>query len=285
MNKKICSHLLFIITLSICFSINFISFLSYSNDLNQEIKKLSDKNNSRNIQVNQPLSYNNSIQTNIQTQPTPQQKELMKNDLNAANKFLEKKIEDDKKQKEIEVQKKSFNQKLKNSVFVEKKISLEYKNQQQPKKLYEREFSASNQHLPPIYFKSYYLALAFKAAEKNDFNSLRALLNTYSFLNGQNIEGDTILMHAIQHGSIDVARLLIAKGAFIDAVNNRQRTALHYASTLGDIEILKLLLSMGADYTIKDDINMTALDYAIANGQDFAAQTINLYIEDNKKHR
>jgi hypothetical protein len=159
---------------------------------------------------------------------------------------------------------------------------IDYHTQNPPKKLYERKPDNSNKHIPPVYFKSYYLALTFKAAEKNDNNGLNAVLSKYNFLNGQNKDGDTVLMHATQYNSLDSARLLLAKGAYVDAVNHRNRTALHYAATLGNLELIKLLLSMGANYTLTDDTNMTAVDYALANGQNAAAAMIKQYIEQNK---
>ena len=171
---------------------------------------------------------------------------------------------------------------LKKAEFVNKISSLDYHTQNPPQKLYNRSPTIYNKHLPPVYFKSYYLSLAFKAAERNDNNGLNAVLAQFNFLNGQNKDGDTILMSAIQHNSLNVARLLLAKGAYIDAVNHRKRTALHYAATLGELDLIKLLLSMGADYTLVDDREMTAMDYAHANHQPEAAEMIGQYIEQNK---
>ncbi len=160
--------------------------------------------------------------------------------------------------------------------------SLDYNTQSPPKALYERKQSPFNVHLPPVYFKSYYLYLAFKSAEKDDINGLNAVLSKYNFLNGQNIDGDTVLMHAIQNNSLNAARLLLAKGAYVDAVNNRKRTALHYAATLGNLNLIKLLLSMGSNYSLTDDNNMTAIDYAYASNQNKAAEMIEKYIRQNK---
>ncbi len=173
---------------------------------------------------------------------------------------------------------------LKKAEFVNEIANIDYHTQNPPKKLYDRSPSIYNKHLPPVYFKSYYLSLAFKAAERNDNDGLNAVLAQFNFLNGQNKDGDTILMSAIQHNSINVARLLIAKGAYVDAVNHRKRTALHYAATLGELNLIKLLLSMGADYTLTDDHDMTAIDYAHANQQPKAAEMIQQYIEQNKFH-
>ena len=166
--------------------------------------------------------------------------------------------------------------------MVDQLSNLDYHTQNPPRKLYERSDSVYNKHLPPVYFKSYYLSLAFRAVENDDNNALNAVLSQYNFLNGQNKAGDTILITAVQKNSLKSARILLAKGAYVDATNNRQRTALHYAAALGELEFIKLLLSMGADYTLTDDKDMTAVDYAYANRQQAAAEMIKQYIEQNK---
>ncbi len=150
-----------------------------------------------------------------------------------------------------------------------------------PKELYDTFITGENSHLPPVYFKSYYLYLAFKAAKEDNLNDLRAVLSQFDFLNGQNENGDTILMAAIQSNSIDSARVLLARGAYINAVNSHQKTALHYAATMGGINSTKLLLSFGADYTLRDDQDMTALDYATVNQRSEIVTMINQYMQQN----
>ena len=149
-----------------------------------------------------------------------------------------------------------------NLKLVENLMDLDYKVSSPPYELYQRSYTPANSHLPPVYFKSFYLADAFKAVVSNDINLLRALLNQSKFINGQNKDGDTILIHSINYYRLDIARLLLARGANIDAVNNRNRTALHYAAALGDFDLVKLLLSMGANFNLFDDLNMLAKDYA-----------------------
>lgn len=144
-------------------------------------------------------------------------------------------------------------------------MDINYETKLPPKQLYDRPDLKANRHLPPVYFKSYYLYMAFQAVEKNDLQELRAVLSKFDFRNGQNIEGDTVLMYAIEYQNLDIARVLLAKGAYVNAVNNRKRTALHYAATLGDMEAIKLLLTMGADMTLKDDRGKTPVDYARIN--------------------
>lgn len=172
--------------------------------------------------------------------------------------------------------------KLKKAALVEKLIQIDYNTQNPPRKLYEREGDMNNRHIPPVYFKSYYLSLAFDAVAKDDYNGLNAVLKKYYFINGQNIDGDTILIHAVRNTSVNAARVLLAKGAYVNAVNNRQRSALHYATVLSDVEMVKLLLSMGADFTIADDTGMTALDYMVNINDKEMSDLFDIYVKRNK---
>lgn len=225
------------------------------------------------------------LQNNI---PSVAQKPLANKSNNSAyDKMLEeKKLAESIQKKDMEAQNsamiKDLNRRDIDSALVKQLSSLNYKVQTPPKKLYNRNYSSINRHLPPVYFKSYYLYMAFKAAERDDHNGLNAILLHYNFLNGQNQDGDTVLMHAIRSNSLSASRLLLAKGAYVDAINKRKRTALHYAATLGNLDLIKLLLSVGSDYTITDDNNMTAIEYAYATKQDEAAKMIEQYIEQNK---
>jgi len=162
--------------------------------------------------------------------------------------------------------------------LVDKLMDLNYSVTTPPKKLYESKLSKENKHLPPVYFKSYYLYLAFKAVDNNNLDALRAVLERYDFVNGQNKDGDTLLMHAVETNHINIARVLLAKGAYVNGVNYRGRTSLHYAAALGDPEMVKLLLTMGANKDMFDDKNMTALDYAIEGQHSEVISILSKYI-------
>ncbi len=186
----------------------------------------------------------------------------------------------EKVNKNLTIDERIKQRKLRESRLVNELMNIDYGTQAAPHSLYNRVFTEYNSHIPPVYFKSYYLSLAFKAAKNNDVNGMNAIFRKYNFLNGQNKDGDTILMYAIQNNSLKSARLLLAKGAYVNAVNGRKRTALHYAATIGNADLVKLLLTMGADYTIQDDLGMTPIDYAALARQFEVVQIIKQY---NKK--
>lgn len=219
-----------------------------------------------------PAFKGGSNPTFITPPPAPPKPQPTVNIVSTTNNEALKKYKSKKNLKNLE------EDKTKREELVSNLIKNNYNIHTPPKLLYESS-SRDNSHIPPIYFKSYYLSLAFKASRTNNINDLRSILSKFNLLNGQNKDGDTILISAIQNNSLSSARLLLAKGAYVNATNKRKRTALHYAATTGSIESIKLLLSMGADLSLKDDQNMTAIDYATLNNEVDAVVLINQYIE------
>ena len=64
---------------------------------------------------------------------------------------------------------------------------------------------------------------------------------------------------AIDHGKINLAKLLIAAGADVNAIDNSSRTVLIRATENGSTEIAKLLIAAGADINATGNHGMTAL--------------------------
>ena len=280
--KKIYSLLQFIVILWLFFVTNN----SLAIPVQPSSNNYSPNQNDQIVKPNQTayqLKQSNKNTATPQAFNDPKQPENLNN--NSIDNSKSSKIIKDRAKKQAEQETKSWEaivqKKSEKAIFIEGLMDINYNDKNPPKGLYTRSPSNSNHHLPPVYFKSYYLSLAFKAAEINDINSLNAVLSKFNFLNGQNKDGDTLLMHAIQYSSLSVARSLIAKGALVDAINNRKRTALHYAATIGDQETAKLLLSMGADFALVDDREMTALDYAKANNNQEIAIMIDQYYKYN----
>ena len=102
------------------------------------------------------------LQNNI---PAALQKPVVKTNDPTYNKLLEENnIADSIQKKELESErsemKRRLNKKDEDSSFVKQLSGLNYKTQTPPKKLYNRNYSPTNKHLPPVYFKSYYLYMA-----------------------------------------------------------------------------------------------------------------------------
>lgn len=170
-------------------------------------------------------------------------------------------------------------QKKEQEELVNKLLELDYNIHTPPKQLHGANKTGINKYLPPIYLKSEYFEMAFIAVEQDNQDALRGFLSGHNFLNKQNDDGNTLLIHAIQNNAIDVARILLARKALVDVANNQGRTALHYATALGNADSVKLLLSMGANPYLMDNTGMTALDYASIKQQHQVESIINKYME------
>ncbi|MCT4635535.1 MAG: ankyrin repeat domain-containing protein [Rickettsiales bacterium] len=170
-------------------------------------------------------------------------------------------------------------QKQEQEKLVNELLELNYNVHTPPMQLYGVNNTANNKSLPPVYLKSEYFQMAFMVVEKDNQDALRGFLTNHNFLNRQNENGDTLLIHAIQNNAINAARVLLARKALVDVANNQGRTALHYAAALGNPDSVKLLLSMGANPYLIDNMGMTALDYATIKKQYQVEGIINKYLE------
>jgi ankyrin repeat protein len=135
-------------------------------------------------------------------------------------------------------------------------------------------------------------ALVLAAAERS-FKVVRTFLDIPGTeVDLANRAGETALMYAALHGSLETVQLLIDKGA---QVNRQGWTPLHYAATNGSLPVVRLLLEhhayidaespnrstplmmavrqrhevlakelvdAGADPTVRNDAGLTAADYA-----------------------
>lgn len=163
--------------------------------------------------------------------------------------------------------------------LVNELLKLNYNIHTPPMQLFRVNNKGVNKYLPPVYLKSEYFDMAFIVAREDNQDALRAFLSNHNFINKQNINGDTLLIHSIQNNAINSARILLARKALVDIANNQGRTALHYATALGNADSVKLLLSMGANPYLKDAAGMTALDYATAKKHHQVEVIINKYLE------
>ncbi len=283
MVKKIYLVTLFLVT----FGSNFALSSSLINDNDQNKSNITENINYVDAAINNKPIIKSTVQTSLKPIDKPDipalsipaapplQPALPQPVMHQGVEIAAKKAADDKdkllrdKQKEMAAKQQEQ--------LVDKLMDLNYSTKIPPKQLYEGNLQPDNKHIPPVYFKSYYLFLAFRAIENNDIGDLRAVLTRFDFINGQNKDGDTLLIHATETDSLNAARVILAKGGYVNGVNNRGRTALHYAATTGNVEMIKLLLTMGADKAIADDKGMTAIDYARANNNQDAVTMMNKY--------
>ena len=80
-----------------------------------------------------------------------------------------------------------------------------------------------------------------------------------------NVEGDTPLHLAVQHGHVELAKILIQRGALINALNDSNRTPLHLAVQEESENMMRLLLEHGADIYKSVQSRSSVLKYIITN--------------------
>jgi hypothetical protein len=143
----------------------------------------------------------------------------------------------------------------KNNVLDELRLFFQtnYKNQILPGYVYE-----NNIHLPkPFYLKElrYWI---FSAIDKNDINSLRALLDNYSLLDIKNDQGYGLLSYSILNSRNDLAMLLIRRGANINEINDNNETPFSIAVSSGNSEMVSILEKTDCIKTDKNIQNVSA---------------------------
>lgn len=77
------------------------------------------------------------------------------------------------------------------------------------------------------------------------------------------LEGNTLLHHAIYYGQHPICKYLIKHGADINSIGYGNETPLLVAVRSHDIEIAKILIQAGADVKVRDSLNDTLLHVAI----------------------
>ena len=82
-------------------------------------------------------------------------------------------------------------------------------------KIYKKKYDEENQHLPIAMYANDYISFAFDMVQKGDIGALDTLINSQvvnDILNIKNERGDTLLLHAVKAGKIDVIQYLLNKG-------------------------------------------------------------------------
>lgn len=104
----------------------------------------------------------------------------------------------------------------------------------------------------------------WSAAQSNDLERVKKLLNKGTSQDEVDSAGYTALHYAARNGHREVCELLLKNGASVNARTRSGRaTPLHRAATQGRVNIVELLLKRGADANLQDADGCTALHRAI----------------------
>jgi ankyrin repeat protein len=100
---------------------------------------------------------------------------------------------------------------------------------------------------------------AFSAAKRNNFEMLRKLIDKDpSVIDWQDINGETVLMQAVEFGNVEMVRYLIEKKCNLN-LSSRKGNALYYAKKYEKPAITQILLEAGAGQ--QDDKNKNKIQF------------------------
>ena len=114
-----------------------------------------------------------------------------------------------------------------------------------------------------------------EAADANDTETVRYLIDKGADVDARNKDGDTPLLLAASYGNVEIVKLLLAKGADFNAVDAGSMrvkngpialgnfTPLLYAAAYAGYDTVKILLDAGAKVNAQDVRGMTPLMLAI----------------------
>jgi ankyrin repeat protein len=106
----------------------------------------------------------------------------------------------------------------------------------------------------------------FRAAREGDVDMVAGMLDEDPGLLSSVWTGDTLLLTAVQHAPVNLARLLLERGAEINQANEYGVTALHYAVFRRHVAMVSTLITRGADPFRKAYQGQTALMCASLGG-------------------
>eukprot|EP00298_Acanthocystis_sp_HF-20_P016646 c21540_g3_i1.p1 GENE.c21540_g3_i1~~c21540_g3_i1.p1 ORF type:complete len:545 (-),score=186.51 c21540_g3_i1:63-1697(-) len=109
--------------------------------------------------------------------------------------------------------------------------------------------------------------LLFNAAKKGSVTEVQSLIQQGADV-GYSINGNPVLLLAVQKGYVDVTQALLSARADINQTNNHGWTALHVATFYSHPKIVQILLQSGCDTTCKNSDGKTALDIAKKNNKE-----------------
>ena len=111
----------------------------------------------------------------------------------------------------------------------------------------------------------------FKLAEMGEIDKVIEKLYAGEYINTKDEYGGTVLVYAVQSGSLELVDYLISNGADVILVNDyvsaQGETVLHYAANSGSLELVKELVEyLSTDYRYYNDLN-SVLNAVDQNGE------------------
>ena len=105
--------------------------------------------------------------------------------------------------------------------------------------------------------------ILMESVQRNNKEITEALLNANARVNDiTKISGNSALILATVHGSIECIKILLQRGSNLDHQNYNGETALCMAAILGSVESIEILLQHNASINVQDFCKRTPLMYA-----------------------
>lgn len=111
------------------------------------------------------------------------------------------------------------------------------------------------------------------AAEHGSNEVAKLLLDRGANVDARDFLGATPLQYASLHGQETVVELLTTRGAAVNAQSAFGKTALHLAAVAGNKEVVIFLVAHGADITVRNSDHQTPLQELQASSLDAATKT------------
>ena len=113
----------------------------------------------------------------------------------------------------------------------------------------------------------------FHAVKNNDLGSLKSNINNHN-INDQDKNGMSLLMHAVDNNSYDIAKYLIQSGINVNIQDKYGQTATMLAAGRNLQNIVKLLIESKANLKLISKSKLTAYGFAEDNGNIEVAKII-----------
>ncbi|MDG1286411.1 MAG: ankyrin repeat domain-containing protein [Rickettsiales bacterium] len=152
-----------------------------------------------------------------------------------------------------------------------------FKTQKLPPRIYHKQYSNANRHLPHAMYKKEIEAHMFGAVGANDADAVRAILRTGVPISLVNTKGEDLAMHAVKAGATTTLQLVLALGANPSHQDRYGATPLHRAVFLGRQDMVTILLRAGANSYVNDMSGVTPMAIAVARRDQPMMQTLGYY--------
>lgn len=130
-------------------------------------------------------------------------------------------------------------------------------------KIYKKQYSKENSHLPQLTYKEEYKALLFQAVVKGQVALIHAFTKRLDSTEVQDDEGNTPLMIAVLSNNMASLQVLLGLDAAVNAVNNYHLSPLHIAILKQNNAMSRALLEWEADVNQLDQNKSTPLMLAV----------------------